>query len=310
MMREPRPDRPSICDYEGSNYRTEFWENQGRDYEDRVERAVLRRLMPERGRRLLEIGAGFGRLTAEYLKSYDQIVLLDYSFSQLEYARDQLGAGSKFIYVAADAYALPFKPAQFDGVSMIRTIHHMANVQLALQQVARVMTDGGVFMLEHANKQNFKAMTRYALKRQSWNPYTREPYEFVELNFVFHPQYMVDALEQHGFAIERRVPISWFRLGALKRVIPAGTLAALDTVLQYSGLLLTPSIFVRSSKLPAGGPTAQSIDVSADPINLFVCPESGGPLTREGDVLYSPKSGLRWAIRDGIFDFKVPLNET
>jgi uncharacterized protein YbaR (Trm112 family) len=42
----------------------------------------------------------------------------------------------------------------------------------------------------------------------------------------------------------------------------------------------------------------------------IVCPESGGPLTREGDVLYSPKSGLRWAIRDGIFDFKVPLNET
>ena len=41
-MNNPKPDRPSICDYEGSNYRTEFWENQGRDYEDKAERVALR----------------------------------------------------------------------------------------------------------------------------------------------------------------------------------------------------------------------------------------------------------------------------
>ncbi|NJO83820.1 MAG: hypothetical protein HC828_14170 [Blastochloris sp.] len=58
------PQPPKICDYEGSNYRTEFWEGRGREYEDQVERIALRRLLPpEGGRRLLEIGAGFGRLT-------------------------------------------------------------------------------------------------------------------------------------------------------------------------------------------------------------------------------------------------------
>ncbi len=51
-MSQPKrqPDsRPPICDYEGSNYRTEFWEKRGRDYEDRVERIALRRLLPRRG---------------------------------------------------------------------------------------------------------------------------------------------------------------------------------------------------------------------------------------------------------------------
>jgi SAM-dependent methyltransferase len=308
-MNNPKPDRPSICDYEGSNYRTEFWENQGRDYEDKAERVALRRLMPRRGKRVLEIGAGFGRLSSEYLAAYDQVVLLDYSFSQLEYAREQLGSSDKFVYVAADAYALPFKAAQFDGVSMVRTIHHMQNVQLAVRQVARVLTDEGVFLLEHANKQNLKAILRYALKRQTWSPYGREPYEFVELNYVFHPQFMMDALTQHGFVVEQRIPLSWFRAGILKQVVPTGVLVGLDTALQHTGFLVTPSIFVRSHKKPSGGPTSSSIDVHADPDSMFVCPESGGPLTREGDVLYSAKSGLRWAVRDGIYDFKVPLNE-
>ena len=52
---------PRICDYEGSRYRTDFWEGQNREYEDRVERVAMQKLLPPRGERLLEIGAGFGR---------------------------------------------------------------------------------------------------------------------------------------------------------------------------------------------------------------------------------------------------------
>ena len=47
---------PRICDYEGSDYRTRFWEDKHRDYEDTVERRVLRRLLPDGGKRLLEVG--------------------------------------------------------------------------------------------------------------------------------------------------------------------------------------------------------------------------------------------------------------
>ena len=59
-------------DYEGSGYRTDFWEGQGREYEDLTERIALRRLLPANGRRIVHLGAGFGRMTGE-LGGYDQI---------------------------------------------------------------------------------------------------------------------------------------------------------------------------------------------------------------------------------------------
>ena len=63
-MNNAHPDNPPICDYEGSDYRTRFWENENRDYEDLAERIAMRRLLPaqapdtERGQRLLEIASG------------------------------------------------------------------------------------------------------------------------------------------------------------------------------------------------------------------------------------------------------------
>jgi ubiquinone/menaquinone biosynthesis C-methylase UbiE len=292
-------DHPNICDYEGSNYRTDFWEGKGRDYEDRVERTALRRLLPRRGRRLLEIGAGFGRLTDEY-HAYEQVILLDYSLSQLQDAQEHLGPSDRYLYVAADAYKLPFRPGVFDGATMIRVIHHMSDVPKALAQVRRVMIPGGTFILEHANKRNIKSMLRHALKRQSWSPYDLTPVEFVELNFDFHPEYMRHALHDAGFRLERRIPVSFFRVRTLKNRLPTGALASLDSFLQWTGVLYTPSIFTRNIALNLS-PNNMEIPM------LFTCPECGGELQRDGDVLVCRTDALRWAIRDGIYDFKAPL---
>ena len=78
-------DRLPVCDYEGSDYQEAFWDRADRAYEDRVEAIALRRLLPAGGKRLLELGAGAGRNTARY-QGFDQIVLLDYSRTQLEQA--------------------------------------------------------------------------------------------------------------------------------------------------------------------------------------------------------------------------------
>jgi hypothetical protein len=80
---------PSICDYEGSAYRTDFW-TQDRSYEDAAERIALEALLPPAGRRLIEIGAGFGRL-ADLYAGYEQVILFDYSRSLLQEARAQWG---------------------------------------------------------------------------------------------------------------------------------------------------------------------------------------------------------------------------
>ncbi len=72
-----------------------------------VKQVVLRRLLPSKGQLMLELGAGAGRNTKRY-EGYERVVLLDYSRSQLQQAKDRLGAGEKYTYVAADVYKLPF----------------------------------------------------------------------------------------------------------------------------------------------------------------------------------------------------------
>ena len=57
------PEKPPVCDYEGSDYQTSFWDEGDREYEDRVEALALSRLLPDAGSLMLEIGVGAGRNT-------------------------------------------------------------------------------------------------------------------------------------------------------------------------------------------------------------------------------------------------------
>ena len=295
-------DGPRICDYGNSTYREDFWEGQGRDYEDVVERQVLAQLLPERGHRLLEIGAGFGRISLEY-SMYDQVVLLDYSLEQLIYARKQMG-DDRFMYVAADAYKMPFCGGAFDGATMIRVIHHFEDVSAALAQVSACLTSGGKFILEYANKRHLKSILRYLLGRNKWSPHTLDPIEFVELNFNFHPDYMLAQVASLGFDVLHEVPVSWLRLGLLKKTLPTSVLSGIDSLMQRTGWRVSPSIFL---DLQLGGTQDDKPEVdSGNPLAFLKCPQSATALQREGDILVS-ESGVRWGVVDGVYDFRHPL---
>ena len=290
---------PPVCDYEGSPYRTAFWGDGGRDYEDRVERIALRRLLPASGRRALEIGAGFGRLTNE-LDAFDEVVLHDYSRSMLREARERLGGG-RYRYVASDVYSLPFAPGVFDGATMIRVIHHIADPQAALAQIHAALSGGATFILEFANKRNVKAIARWLLRRQRWNPFALEPVEFVELNFDFHPRYMRRAVEAAGFTTGRQLTVSHFRIGLLKRLVPTGVLVALDSAAQRTGnwWQYAPSVFMQNRT--GGAPPA------ALPTSLFKCPKCQSlKVVETAAYVECPACKLRYPIRDGIYDFKTP----
>jgi SAM-dependent methyltransferase len=292
-------DRPPVCDYEGSDYQTAFWDAGDRQYEDRVEEIALRRLLPAAGGLLLELGAGAGRNTPRY-GGFERIVLLDYSRTQLQQARQRLGDSARYLYVAADIYRLPFVPGLFDAATMIRTLHHMANAPLALQQVRQTLKPGAVFILEFANKQNLKAILRYAFRRQSWNPFSLEPIEFAALNFDFHPRAVRAWLAECGFEVQQTLTVSHFRMALLKRLLPLGLLVRMDSLAQWSGRWwqLTPSVFVRAQ--------AKGGAASAPEGQFFRCPECGHfPLNNEEvDHLRCSSCGRRWRIRDGIYDFR------
>ena len=290
-----------VIDYEGSGYRTDFWEGQGRDYEDLTERIAMRRLLPPRGRRVVHLGAGFGRMTNE-LGGYDRVIVLDYSRTMLREAQEFLGTGERFIFVAADIYRMPLADGSCDAAVMERVIHHIADVPAALRQIRAVLAPGSSFVLEFANKRNLKAVARYWLRRQNWNPFDLEPVEFVELNFDFHPAYMAHCLHDAGFETRRRLAVSYFRLGALKRLVPTSLLVRLDALLQPTGRFApySPSVFTLNDA--AGSSPAAALDGP-----LFKCLNCGSPLNQEGDTMVCPTGDGRWAIRNGIYDFKEPL---
>ncbi len=297
-----------ICDYEGSDYRTRFWEGQGRQYEDAVERLAIGRLLPPAGDLLMDLGAGYGRL-ADMYDGYRRVVLFDYSRSQLEYARSQLGDG-RYIYVAGDFYRLPFVAGLFDAITQVRVIHHAADVPAVFEQVRRALRPVGVYLLEFASKRHLKAIGRYLLRRQSWSPFDHQPVEFAELNFDFHPAWMREQLRAAGFVPGRTLTVSHFRVGFLKQRVPIRWLVALDSLAQHTGRWwqLTPSVFVRS-RAAAEGPVAS-------PDAFFACPDCQTPLPAPpvlgrklddvDELLTCTGCRSSWALRDGIYDFKEP----
>lgn len=302
MSNQPLSATP-VCDYEGSDYRTRFWQGQGRDYEDQAERIALRRLLPPQGELLLDIGAGFGRLADEY-HGYRRVVLFDYSRSLLREAQDHLRDDPRFLYVAGNWYQLPFVDGLFDTLVQVRTLHHAADAPALFDELSRIARPSATYVLEFASKHNLKAMVRYWLGRQTWSPFDEQPVEFVTLNFDFHPAWIRERLSVAGFAPGETLTTSHFRFAPIKRVVPSGWLASLDSVAQRSGAWwqLTPSVFLRSRRDPSG-PTAA-------PEAMFACPTCRTPLGPPQDgmiICPNPDCGHRWRVEDGLYDFKEPV---
>ena len=296
---DKQSENTPVIDYEGSDYQTSFWKEGGREYEDRCEQIALKRLLPDQGDLLLEIGAGAGRNTPRYT-GFKRIVLLDYSLTQLQQAQEYLGRNDKYVFVAGDVYRLPFVENLFSGGTMIRTLHHMQDPLAALMQIHRVLRQASPFLLEYANKKNLKAILRYLVGKQDWNPFSPEAIEFEKLNFDFHPRTIREWLEEAGFEIKRQLTVSHFRINFLKRTIPTGLLVFFDSILQFTGdiLQVSPSVFTRNiTKKGTADPT----------VGFFQCPSCGNGIPDQingEDEIKCPSCKKVYPILDGIYDFR------
>lgn len=292
------PERPAICDYEGSDYQERFWDQGGRAYEDGAEAIALGRMLPAGGERMLEVGAGAGRNTERY-EGFGEVTLLDYSRTQLEQARRRLGESQHYRFVVADVYRMPFAAGVFDAATMIRTLHHMQDPAAALRSVREVLTSGAFFLLEYANKRNLKAIGRWLVRRQSWSPFDRNPVEFARLNYDFHPAAVRTWLGEARFHVKQEIPVSHLRIAWLKRLLPQSALLALERPLQRLGRawLYTPSVFVAAR---AGGSPQPPLPFA------WRCPSCGAEaMTEAADGVHCGSCRRTWPKRDGIYEFRL-----
>jgi 2-polyprenyl-6-hydroxyphenyl methylase/3-demethylubiquinone-9 3-methyltransferase len=106
--------------------------------------ALLERLEPVRGRRVLDLGCGKGRFAAHLAAAGAAVVGLDVSAAMLAPA-----AG--LARVRGSARRLPFGAAAFQAVVAVEVFEHLAAVDVVLREVRRVLAPGGALVIIDKN---------------------------------------------------------------------------------------------------------------------------------------------------------------
>jgi glycogen(starch) synthase len=151
VLRERRSGRFDRSIYTGG-YRRYFrpGERTGpfhRLYEQK-RKAVLQIFdVPER-LRLVDVGAGPGRLTAPLAERHE-MTACDISEQMLEEARRVSPPGVRF--VRADARELPFEDNEFDGLLALDLLAHLPHITAGIQELARVVRPGGTLVFDTSN---------------------------------------------------------------------------------------------------------------------------------------------------------------
>ena len=241
-----------VSDYNGYDYKTEFWEKTDREYEDQADRMAIRKLLPKRMEKFADIGGGYGRLASEYLKRARKVYIFDYSKSELKQAKEIYG--DKIETKAGDIYKLPFKDNELDGLMMVRVTHHLKHLDKAIAELYRVLKPGGVAVIEVANKRTLPKIARYVTGRSKVNPFDRKVANYKEISkdgfYNYHPKYVEEIFDKVGFKQEKVLSVSNFRSRGLKKIFGTQNLVKMEDKAQkaLAGIRFAPSIYYKLRK--------------------------------------------------------------
>ena len=130
----------TVVDYESIDYSSYWRTNPERIALDLLENSILRNFTEgiTKGNWAIDLGGGYGRLTARYFPCAENVVLFDYSRKLLVEAKQKyMNREKKPVYVLGDVNTLPFRDAVFSLSAMIRVIHHMPDPEKPLNEVRR-----------------------------------------------------------------------------------------------------------------------------------------------------------------------------
>jgi 2-polyprenyl-3-methyl-5-hydroxy-6-metoxy-1,4-benzoquinol methylase len=120
------------------------------------------------GRRTLEVGCGIGSVTNELHNQGCEVVGTDISNSAIEYGRKKYADVELKVGVAE---MLEFDDASFDIVLSFDVLEHLEDVDGHLNEVARVLVDGGFYLLQTPNKYFNSVYETVKSKSMGWKRY-------------------------------------------------------------------------------------------------------------------------------------------
>ena len=301
-------------DYESYDYR-EFWEDNKRLYEDNSERIAIKNLLKDvktDKKLFMDLGCGYGRLFTEY-KDYKRIILVDYSMNNLKIAKETIKNFLAFnenklaniSFIAADVTNLPFKENCTDIILTVRVVHHLSEPENYFDEVKRILKNNGLFFLEFANKRNLKNIFKSITGKMKTSPFSSASYKIGETILNFHPKYIMKILQERGFEVEKKVNVSNFRIGFLKKHIKPGILLFFEKLYQklFSLVALGPSIFLKNIIIKNN---IKDLGRSIELMDILTCPvcKKGDISFEDDNILKCSICGRVFKIEDGIFNFK------
>ena len=204
-----------------------------RYYFDFCDRLALRRLLPERGERFVDVCGGYGRLAHEYLDIVKEAFLFDYAPSLLAQAKERYGG--RLQTVQGTVYEMPFATGEFDALILIRAAHHLTDLNRAVGELTRILKNGGIAVIEIANKRSIFEIARWLCGRSTMRPFSPEPASRNKVGFYYyHPRYVERIFHQNGLRVKKTVAVSGLRrhVRANSKAVPL--LYALEYLLQYT----------------------------------------------------------------------------
>lgn len=139
----PGPNTDVIADYAGFDFES-LW--KGREKVTRIELALLESVLgPGPCDRVLEIGTGFGRLSPTIRALSREYVGVDFDPGGLARARARVSAegDQNTRWALANLHHLPFRPASFSAVVMVRLAHHVPRWEEVAHKLADLLEPGG-----------------------------------------------------------------------------------------------------------------------------------------------------------------------
>lgn len=296
-------EEPKFLKYEGIDYH-KFWEGKKKEYIHTVEKKALQNLIPGNKKWFIDIGTGYGRLSHLYLEKYDNVVVSDYALSMMKEAKENIEklGFSNVIYIAANAYKLPFGDSVFDDCMMIRVLHHLQKPKACLHEINRILRPRGHFIFNYPNKRRITEIARFLLGKQNQKPFDKTSFQSSELTYVFHPAFIEDCLDRTGFEIIKQVGLGNLGLESLLRLVKKP--AELESVIQgFAGYLkLSPLMLIlsQSSKEDSRRVSVTSLE------DILKCPKCQRDiLQKESDSFVCVKCGKIFKKEDGIYDFRI-----
>lgn len=128
------------------------------------------------GRRILDLGCGTGVYSQALLAREARPLGADYALGMLRRAQQVLGPEAAVPLVAADLLNLPFRSRSFSGLINVGVLQHIAHLDRALGEMARVLDGDGFALIVTLNRHSFHAAASWlvawprAWRRGRWRP--------------------------------------------------------------------------------------------------------------------------------------------